>query len=445
MRSRTAAALALAGSLAVAVQLAAQPPAPQPPGGQPPATPAKDQAKEPGKDMPKDSGPKPKEFEWPKEIDGKDLPAWVKDAADPDPAIREAALQTIPNFGPPARKGPASKAILTRMDGAKEKDPGVRIAAYATAATLGFEDDLDTKEAIRLLIAGVEGGVSGGLTRLHGVQALGAFGAKAESALKAVVSQPVLTDASYETRRCVANTIGKIGISEASGPSATALNVLSTTLLTDPSVAVRMEAAMAMVFLGPPWQPRPAGSKGAPQVDEKAAAAYVANVKKRLAPAPPKAGEKAGVGLIEKDKQVEIWCRLTLMRFDPKEVNDANLTGIARHIFSGERGPRLQALQALGIIGEAAGPKVDDVVRALLSLDDPAVVVTAINALTAMGAGAKPALPELEKLNKGTKDEALKMLTANAIKIIAAAKPGGPPPVNPDPKDPKAGPEPKKM
>src|SRR5205823_1115336 len=93
MRSRTPAALLLAGLLAVAAdgrQPAAQPPTP--PGAAP-------------RDMAKGAPTKLKEPEWPKDIEGKDVRA-VLNAIEKelDPQGREVALRMLPLFGPPGQK-----------------------------------------------------------------------------------------------------------------------------------------------------------------------------------------------------------------------------------------------------------------------------------------------------------------------------------------------------
>ncbi len=113
---------------------------------------------------------------------------------------------------------------------------------------------------------------------------------------------------------------------------------------------------------------------------------------------------------VETDKQIEIWCRVVLMRFDPKELqNVAHLNAIAKHIVSDEVGPQLQALQAFTLLGEKAGPKVDVVVEALRADDmtiktvadiDALVLGGTLNALAAMGTEAKGSIPYLEKMDK---------------------------------------------
>lgn len=381
MRARTPGALLLCALLVAAAY--AQPPA----AGQPTGTgrdPPKDKEKEPSKGPTKVPEPK-----WPTNIAGKGVQDWLKEVTDPDPSVREFALKTLPNFGPDARK-PASKLLIARMT--LEKDPGVRIAVFNTAATLGLED-ADVKEAVRILALTANEGMPGGLSRLHAVQTLAMVGPKAEPAVSSLVGPPCL-DPAYETRRSVANTLGRIGIDEVTGPNHKALGALSGTLAKDVCAAVRMEALQSLVLLGPPWaEKRPPDAKGPPKIDWKAASVVADNMRARL-------GTSKTKGPVEADKQLEIWCRVVLMRFDEKEINSQNLGAIAKHIDpKSELGPKLQGLAALALFGESAGKQIDAVVG-VLDDSDPAVLSSALTTLASMGVEAKPALPELEKLEK---------------------------------------------
>ncbi len=338
------------------------------------------------------------ELKWPVEIGGKDIKSWVKDLSDPDPAIRQAALNTIPNFGPDVTKKEASKAILSRMrppvegGGGGEPDPGVRITLYDAATLIGFIETKDESEAIRLLGMSVDQGQKGGVARRHAVQALASIGPKAESAVHLVAGN-ALSDPSYETRQSIARCLGQIAFNKTTGPNFKGQQALAG-LVRDPCVAVRMEALQALVMLGPSWAgPRKADDKTPPKIDQKQAD-YVAEVMRtRIGTGKGKTKD------IETDKQLEIWCRVVLMRYDPKEINDENLTAIARHCDAKDAGPKIQALQALGIFGEQAGGKVDAVVK-VLDDDDPRVLNIALATLASMGVRAQGAIPELQKIEK---------------------------------------------
>jgi HEAT repeat protein len=124
--------------------------------------------------------------------------------------------------------------------------------------------------------------------------------------------------------------------------------------------------------------------------------------------------------LVERDKQVELWVRFVLMRFDTKEINDENLGAIAKAISHPDQGPRIQALAILGMTGEFGAKKIDDIIKALGD-DDLLVVQSAISSLATLGYNAKPALPELRKLVTH-KDVDTKKMAAEAVKFITDAK-----------------------
>jgi HEAT repeat protein len=385
--------------------------------------------KDPPKDPPSSVGSLPKEPEWPKEIGGKGANAYIKDLFDLDPAIREVALRTLPGFGPPVRKATApdgkmtlGKALLIRMDPGKEFDPGVRVAAYACAAAIGFEEEKDEKEAIRLLGIAVDRGAIGGQTRLQAIQTLATFGPKAEAAIPSMIGQHVVQDPSHETRRSLAAALGQIAYDEKTGPNPKALECLTKYLISDASMAVRLEAMQALVVLGPPIHKiklpdpqNPARTIDQPVPDPKAAKVYLDRIKARLAPQ-PKPSEGNVTGLVEPNRQVEIWGRVVLIRFDPAtEITPENLDGIARYISGSDYGAKIQALAALGVLGEIGSRRIDEVVKVLTS-DDLSLVSTAVAALVSMGPAAKPAIPDLEKLEKKfeqMRDERVKKLPPN--------------------------------
>lgn len=415
MRSRTAAAPLLAGLLSLAA--AAQQPATQPP---PPGTPPRDMTKPPA--------PPPKEPEWPREIEGKDIKAVLTAMErEEDPQGREVAVRMLPLFGPPGQKvldksgrNVAGRTLLRVME--KELDPVVRLTAYQTAAAIGFVEDSDTREAVRILAKAVEDGVRGGQTRYQAVVALGAFGHKAEPAVGALTG-PAIGDTAYETRRAIADTLGQVAYHEYRGPSTKALNILSTTLANDKSAAVRLEAMQAIVRLGPPFQPRPEGApalkdvkdvKDAPKVNDEAVKGFVTAIKKRITP------DKTGKAP-ETEKVVEIWCRLAVIRLDLKELSDENLGAIARHLADKDVTIRLQALTAFAVMGESGVKKMSDVMR-VLEDKNPVVVEAALKTLVAMGPEAKGAISAIEglKARPGTKEEqeAYKKWADDAIRMI---------------------------
>lgn len=356
---------------------------------------------QPPKEPDKKEPPKPPEVKWPTEINGRDLAAMMKELEDPDPTVREFAARQLPAFGPPAQKGAVSKMLIERMT--RETDPGVRYAVYGAVGAISFDAEADNKEALRLLIAAAETAGPGSAARLNAVQSIGLFGPKGYGAITAMAEGKSIGDPSYETRRTVATALGRIGFSETTGPNFKALKALADHLAKDPSASVRMEALQSIMLLGPPWAGvRKADDKVNPPLDVKSVAVIIGYMKTRVGDPkakPPRPG-------LEKDKQVEIWARLVLMRFDPAEINEDNLEALARHLTGAEVGVKIQALNAIGIMGELAAKKLDAVRQVLNQENQPRPLTAAVvNVLVAMGAGAKPAVPDLRKLSEVAKKE----------------------------------------
>ncbi|MDY3552553.1 HEAT repeat domain-containing protein [Gemmata sp. JC717] len=377
-RGASRAALALLAALMFGALAAAQPP--KEPDKKEPET------KEPEKKEPT-KAPEPR---WPTEINGKDIKAVMRDMEDPDPTAREFAAKMLPGFGPPAQKGEVSKLLLRRM--VAEKDPGVRFAVWGAVGEIAFDSEADNKEAIRILAQIIDTAQSGGPSRYQAVQTITRFGYKGEPAVTALTGT-AMTDVSYETRRVIAHSLGRVGGNESTGPNMKALTALADRLARDESAAVRMEALQSLLYLGPPWaEVKKPGDKTPPAIKTESAAVIIKYMKARVGDPKHKV-----VGL-EKDRQVEIWARLVLMRFDPKEVNEDNLEAFARHLTNPDVGVRVQALQAIAIMGEAGARKLEAVAGLLREKDQPLqLTIAAVQVLEAMGGGAKGALPELRK------------------------------------------------
>ncbi len=343
------------------------------------------------KDPDKKDPVKPPEVKWPTDINGKDIKAVMEDMGHLDPTIREFAARTLPNFGPPAQKGEVSKLLLKRMN--VERDPTVRFAVWNAVGAIPFDNEDDNTEALRLLINVIDTGASGGSSRYQAVQTVSMFGPRASGAITALTGVAA-SDASYETRRTIASTLGRVGFNETTGPNMKALSSLADRFARDESAAVRMESLQALMLLGPPWDGvKKAGMMMPPPINTKSAEVIVKYMKARVGD--PKMKREG----LEKDKQVEIWARLVLMRFDPKEVNEENLDAFARHLTGIEVGVKVQALQAIALMGETAGKKVNAVANLLSEKDQPIqLTLVTVQTLAAMGAGAKPAIPELKKL-----------------------------------------------
>jgi HEAT repeat protein len=166
----------------------------------------------------------------------------------------------------------------------------------------------------------------------------------------------------------------------------------------DASATVRLEAVQSLVLLGPP-------------------AATVADYAAAVGPTILAVQDRQKV---EKDKSVQIWLIMLLMRLDGNELNPTNVGKISALINAPEPTVRAHALSALGLLGEKARPAIPAMIDAL-KMPEPVCVAAAISALSALGENARTAITELEKIKAG-KDETLKKMAEDAIDVISGKK-----------------------
>lgn len=411
MRTRTPAGLAALAAGLLAVSTAAQPPGqpPKQPPVKPPAAPPPATTPAPTP-SPLAGPPGPAHQQaWPKEVGGKTLPAWITELKEStDPAVRDAALRAIPLFGPDARK-PALDPLLAALS--KERDPGVRLNVIDLLGVIGAENADQAKRIAKALALVLANAGPGGPTRLHLVRAVANYGPDAADAVSAVLA--VITDPAWETRRGAAFALGRLGFATdpKKGPSTAALKGLANTLLKDDSAAVRLEAVQALILLGPP-----AYKPDSPTDYAVVIRPYLDAVATRLK--------------VEKDKGVQVWLLVLLMRYDGSQLTDANVLKVAGYVTDPDPAARYHALTALGMLGEKAKPAVPRIADAL-RFDEPELVYAALSALAALGEHARQALPELERLRAVSKDEALKAVVGEAIDVISGKKKPAPPPAAP--------------
>lgn len=416
---RPACWVALVGLLILTTAVA-QPPAGQPPAGQPPAT------TQPGT-TPKD---KDKPIEWPKQISGKSLGEWMADFKSLDPTARDTAIRVIPGFGPDVRKS-VTKDLIKMID---DPDPGVRINAMLTLNQMGYETKDDMRAVAAAIGAQMGKTVKGSMIRLHGCRTLASMGPEAIGTMGAVMA--VADDPAWETRLAVCTTLSRIGgtlyddkpppkVAAGTPPpppaikrhaSRAAMDKLIYGMLKDEASGVRMEATQSLITLGPPHAPTPAEyiTLIKPYLD-----AITARIK------------------LEKNADVKVWLYLCQSMYDDRTM-DGNIKIVAALVADApDISTRVQALNALGILGARAKAAGGDVAAALKQTDVD-VIAAAIGTLAMMGADAKYFIVDLDRLVKETKDASLKKLAEEAIKSIKAAKEEPKKDPAPDPKkDPK--------
>ena len=346
-------------------------------------------------------GNPPGKPQYPGEIYGKDLTTWLRELKEStDPAVRESAVKVLPGFGPDAR-GPSLEPLLLALR--SEPDPGIRVAIIDMLGVIGFTTQEEGKKITSALALEMVRLGPGSILRLHIVRSLTNFGPTAAASLPNLLD--IVKDPSWETRRAVAFALGRIGYPTVPerGPSERALGSLSGTLLKDSCSVVRLEAVQSLVLLGPPEYNR--------QLPQE----YPVKIKPFLDAAT--AAQKT-----EKDKSVQIWLMMLIMRYDGSQLKDENIKLIVNHIDGADVAARLHALSAVGMLGEKAKPFIGKV-TGVLTTNDPPSIGAALSTLAALGDVARPALPELEKLKTDTKNEELKALVTQTISAILKQPP----------------------
>lgn len=372
---------------------------------------------------------------YPTSVGGKSLNEWIKDLGEnKDAAIRELAVKAIPMFGPSARE-PSLRPLVRacREDG----DPGVRVNAIITLGSIGATNKEEAKLIIDAMKIAINTSSVGGVIRLHASRTIGHYGAsftdQANDAIPTLTN--IVKDPSWETRKSIAYSLGRIGgptknkpepakpgspllppqpVDPKTGPDHNVLKTLQG-MLNDSSATVRLEAAEALVLLGPPAVN--------PEQYSTTVTPMMVTILDRMK--------------VEKDKGVLIWLNMVIMRLDGNSFNDQTITKIVDLGRAPETDPAIQGLTALSLLGEKAIPHAVPFARDMLRHPEGVVIAAAASYFRGIGLAAKPSLPQLEAAKAEAKDEMLKQIIMQAIQSANGTLPAAPPPPPKTPAVPK--------
>lgn len=280
------------------------------------------------------------EIKWPKLIQGKNLEAWVNEMrTSPDASSRESAIRMVPLFGPSATKA-ASANLLYAVK--SEKDASVRLAAIQTVPLLGFDGKADIEAGLDAMTNIVKSG--SGFDRhfrLETMAALAACGPIAKRAVPVIAAGPLKDPFSWQMRKAAAFALGRLGQPTKNGngpepPAVTALaDVLRLGVGGEPSHLVRKEVINSLILLGPP---------------------LVEEVWKN---------ERLGLTTAMKDHDhvVVIWAHVAFIRTEQNFIKpgDPHLAAVAKYLGHHEPTIRIEAVQAIGTIGNEARSKWQEV------------------------------------------------------------------------------------
>jgi HEAT repeat protein len=310
-------------------------------------------------------------------VAGKNLKQWIAEIRHPDPGVRENAIRTVVLFGKEGRE--AGHALITEL---ADQDTSLRVNAIIAIGHIG----LDGKD----LEAGVKGlaklllNDSQHINRMQAAVALGRLGMDAKAGLPALCSAVREPYNSWETRRAAAIAL-RLVAPDKEGPDPKAIGAL-VRAASDICQKVRLEALMSVIYLGRPSQ----------KADLE--------------------NEKAGLDRLTHDRDlvVSLWARVALMRID--KVSERDIQVIGNMLRSKDLAHRINAANALGLIGPEAKSQIPDMIQALEDKDE-GVIVAVVTALALMGDEAGRAIPALQKLAEN-KNEVLSGLAKEAIEKI---------------------------
>jgi HEAT repeat protein len=355
--------------------------------------------------------PEPSKPKYPDEVNGRKLDWYLKQTSyvvQRDPQLRDAAIRTLPVFGPSAC-GPSINPLVAVIEG--DPDPGVRIAAIAMVSSMGFEHRNELKKAVATLKRVIAQTGRGSALRVYCVRSLGSFGPDAAVAVPELRSlATVEAEPSWETRMAVAEALGYVGMPPKAGvsPNSEAVKTLIERMLEDPCLSVRLEAVKSLLSVGPPQTKNPEEYK-------KEVAPYLTLLQKHLL---AESGKDPVRGRYA-DKGVYVWLLLLQIMYDDRTAPE-NLKLITKLVKEPEGNKdatgtpasvvRLYAIQAIGAMGPqfaamrinpALAPTADAAIQSVIdamNYTELPLQVAAMMCLAKIGNEARKAVPELEKI-----------------------------------------------
>jgi HEAT repeat protein len=306
---------------------------------------------------------------------GKNLDQWVRDLQSPNPSSREAALHVIPQYGKAARTH--AKAVHDIIGQLFYYDTSVRVNAAIALGVIGLPE-AEVKTGVRGLLQLTRDPEA--VVRLQAVIALARIGPDAKDAIGQLTGSIHTESRSWETRKAAALALGNIAMSR-EGPDLRALNALSSAL-SDLDKDVRMEAMHSLIKLGPPaYDPKNPNAE-AKRTKE--------NVERRLL------GVTTGRNT---DSVLKIWAHVALLRMTyvaerTDKGTEKHIDAITKMLTSTDLTTRVQACQALGLMGPEAKHATPNLIEALKH-DDPTTRVWAAGALGAIHEHDKTCVPAL--------------------------------------------------
>jgi hypothetical protein len=127
----------------------------------------------------------------------------------------------------------------------------------------------------------------------------------------------------------------------------------------------------------------------------------------------------------EKDMSVIVWTRVCILPNSPDGLtgNEPHLDAIATVLTAPEAAGRLEACQALGVLGNEAQTKLDDLIKIINNGgEEPLVVAAAILAVAAIPDKKQATIPILQQVMANHKSEDVKKVAKEAVDVLNGVK-----------------------
>ncbi len=325
------------------------------------------------------------------EVGGRSLVQWMSDLKSDDASVREEAIRAVALFPGPH----AGELVTLLLNRCQDKDTSLRVRAVMALSVLDVKKDevpRIVKAMIPRLTAGfgrLDASEPQVIVRFHAAVCLLRFGESSKDALAALLKGAEDVD-SFEIRRTCIRALESCGNLANGSPDPRVTNVLLNRCYhtIETTAQVRLEAVIALGGMG---------RSGDVALHEKSV-----KVLQTLTGDP--------------EKIVGIWALVSWMAIDkPSEAGIAKIKG---YLSAPELRIRINAIQALGIVGARVKTVIPTLIE-LLEDRNPAIVICTCGTLAVLRDGAKPALPALTALlTKPGVEKDIKAAAEGAMKLI---------------------------
>ena len=374
------------------------PPAGGQPGGQPGSQPGTGSGSSPSGSGGVPGQPKSRPAgNWPKDINGKTVDDCVKEMrSNPDPAVRESAVRTLPLYGPVGRDKGAENLVYALT---KDPDLNVKMTAMSVAPTvlLYYADGPDQQLTDGLAAFVKYLGDESSHVRYEAVlacQAVGPYMKREQPQIVTKLTSRAHEYGSWQLRRAAVGALATIGQGApptADGgkgidPDKAVVTELLGILRSDNCAMVRRAAIEGLILVGPVASTQHSDWRRA-----------LDNVLKPTG---------------DKDKINQLWVRVLILRNDPNGLkgNEAHLNAVADALRAEDPVMRIEGCRALGVLGEEAKTKLQGLLDLIRDVNQPIeVAAAAMMAVTTMKSQDQIIMPVLQNALNNPKPDLQKV------------------------------------